>query len=239
MDGKSTTTKAEQTFEAIVADLANTRFNKTVFEGTATAQAFEWDIPMETYWPVHQNRLREKWETEARTQGVWRSGRIIIWSEWQAMFRSLPHSRPIGLVQSAYVTCLLRGDNTKLVQHQHRILYERQNAAAQLGMHMYGFRVILKDTFAPGNLDTVINQLVFRSQGDLKQFVEDRDLFVRVVGEIIIKFNMQQPPSAHAPNETGLLGSQDADGDNKWIRIFWGREHVGPEDRDQWRDHDL
>ena len=142
-------------------------------------------------------------------------------------------------MQSAYVTCLLRGDSTKLVQHQHRILYERQNEAAQLGMHMYGFRVILKDTFAPGDLDTVINQLVFRSQGDLEQFVEDRDLFVRVVGEIMTEFNMQQPPSAHASNETGLLGSEDADGSNKWIRIFWGREHVGPEDRDQWRDHDL
>ena len=155
------------------------------------------------------------------------------------MFRALPHSQPIGLVQSAYVTCLLRGDSTKLVQHQHRILYERQNAAASLGMHMYGFRVILKDTFAPGDLDTVINQLVFRSQGDREQFVEDRDLFVRVVGEIMTEFNMQQPPSAHAPHETGLLGLEDADGDNKWIRIFWGREHVGPEDREQWRDHDM
>ena len=40
--------KADQTFEEIVADLANTRFNKTVFEGTVTAQAFEWDIAMET-----------------------------------------------------------------------------------------------------------------------------------------------------------------------------------------------
>ena len=111
-------------------------------------------------------------------------------------------------MQSAYVTCLLQGDSTKLVQHQHRILYERQNAAAQLGMHMYGFRVILKDTFAPGDLDTVINQLVFRSQGDLEQFVKDRDLFVRVVGEIMTEFNVQQPPLAHAPNETGLLGQR-------------------------------
>ena len=105
---------------------------------------------------------------------------------------------------------------------------------------MYGFRVILKDTFvAPVDLDTIINQLVFRSQRDLEQFVEDRDLFVRVVGEITTEFNTQQPPSAHAPNETGLLGSEDADGDNKWIRIFWGREHAGREDRDQRRDHDL
>ena len=101
--------KADQTFEEIVADLANTRFNKTVFEGTATAQAFEWDIAMETYWPAHYNRLRKKWETGARTQGVWRSERIITWPEWYEMFRALPHSQPIGLVQSAYVTCLLQG----------------------------------------------------------------------------------------------------------------------------------
>ena len=101
------------------------------------------------------------------------------------MYRTLPHSQPIGLVQSAYVTSLLRGDCTKLVQHQHIVLYERQNAAASLGMHMYGFRVVLKDTFAPGDLDTVIDQLVFRGHGDLEQFVDDRDLFVRVVGEIM------------------------------------------------------
>ena len=94
------------------------------------------------------------------------------------MYRTLPHSQPIELVQSAYVTCLLRSDSTKLVQHQHRVLYGRQNAAASLGMHMYGFRVVLKNTFAPGHLDTVINQLGFRDQGDLEQFVDDRDLFV-------------------------------------------------------------
>ena len=40
---------------------------------------------------------------------------------------------------------------------------------------------MLKDTFAPGDLDTVINQLVFRGHGDLEQFVDDPDLFVRVV----------------------------------------------------------
>ena len=58
--------KADQTFEEIVADLANTRFNKTVFEGTATAQAFEWDIAMETYWPAHYGRFRESWTTGAQ-----------------------------------------------------------------------------------------------------------------------------------------------------------------------------
>ena len=49
--------KVDQTFEEIVADLANTRFNKTVFEGTAPAQAFEWDIAMETCWPAVKNSL--------------------------------------------------------------------------------------------------------------------------------------------------------------------------------------
>ena len=205
--------KVNQTFEEIVADLANTRFNKTVFEGTATAQAFEWDIAMETYWPAHYGRFRENWDAGAHTQGVGRSRRLITWPEWYDMYRTLPHSQPIGLVQSAYVTSLLRGDCTKLVQHQHIVLYERQNAAASLGMHMYGFRVVLKDTFAPGDLDTVINQLVFRGHGDLEQFVDDRDLFVRVVGEIMDEFNMQQPTEADTIREV----------ENKWIRIFWGR----------------
>ena len=140
---------------------------RQVFEGTATAQAFEWDIAMETYWPAHYGRFRESWTAGAQAQGTWRSRRKITWPEWYEMYRTLPHSQPIGLVQSACVTCLLRGDSTKLVQHQHRVLHERQNAAASLGMHMYGFRVVLKDTFAPGDLDTVINQLVFRGQGDL------------------------------------------------------------------------
>ena len=166
--------KANKTFKKIVTELANSRFNKTVFEGTATAQAFEWSIAMESTWPVRQHRLRQKWENGTRQQEVARSEVPILWLEWQEMFRSLPHSRPIGLVQSAYVAYLLRGDDTRLVPHQHRILYEQQNAAAQLGMHMYGFRVILRNTFAP-----VINQLVFQGQGDLEQFVDDCDLFIR------------------------------------------------------------
>ena len=80
---------------------------------------------------------------------------------------------------------------------QHRILYERQNAAAQLEMHMYGFRVILRNTFAPRDLD-------------LEQFVDDRNLFIRVVGEIITEFNMQQPSSAIASYEIGSLGTEEA-----------------------------
>ena len=175
---------------------------------------------MESTWPVRQNRLQQKWETGSRTQEVTRSGIRISRSEWQTMFRSLPHSRPIRLVQSAYVACLMRGDNTRLVSHQHRILYQRQNAAAQLGMHMYGFRVILRNTFAPGNLDTVINQLVFRSQGDLEQFVDNRDLFIRVVGEIMTEFNMQQPSSAPATHEADFLGTEDAD-------FFFARRPIG------------
>ena len=110
--------KAEQTFEAIVAKLANSRCNKTVFEGSATAQAFEWDIAMENKWPVHQKRLREKWNDGTRLQKVARlRSCYIAWSEWQELHRSLPHRQPIGLVQSAYVACFMRGDDTKLVAH--------------------------------------------------------------------------------------------------------------------------
>ena len=84
---------------------------------------------------------------------------------------------------------------------------------------MYGFQIILRNTFAPGDLDTVINQLVFRGQEELKQFVDDRDLFIRVVGEIMTEFNMQQPSSAPATYKVGSLGTEK--GDKKWIRIFW------------------
>ena len=95
-----------------------------------------------------------------------------------------------------HVTCLLRGDSTKLVQQQHRVLYERQNAAASLGMHMYGFRVVLKDTFVPGDLDTVINQLVFRGQADLEQFVDDRDLFFFFCVPMSLRLNRESPCEA-------------------------------------------
>ena len=57
----------------------------------------------------------------------------------------------------------MRGDDTA---HQNRLL---------LGMHMYSFGVIVRNTFATEDLDTVINQLVFRSQGQLQQFVDNRD----------------------------------------------------------------
>ena len=100
---------------------------------------------------------------------------------------------------------------------------------------MYGFRVILRNTFAPGDLDTVINQLVFRSQGNLEQFVDNRNVFIRVVGEIMTEFNMQQPSSAPAAYEAGSLGTEDAEGQEMDPHLL----HVGPDDRDQWRDHDL
>ena len=91
---------------------------------------------------------------------------------------------------------------------------------------MYGFRVILKNTFATEDLNTVINQLVFRSQGDLEQFVEDRNLFIRVVGEVMTEFNLQQPSSSQAPQDSRTLRPENNEGDNKWIRIFWGQEPV-------------
>ena len=117
----------------------------------------------------------------------------------------------------------MRGDNTKLVAHQHRLLEERQSAAAQLGMHMYGFRVILKNTFATEDLDTIINQLVSRSQGNLQQFIADRDLFVRMVGEIMTEFNLQQPPFTQSPQDSGTQRPEDNNADNKWVRIFWDK----------------
>ena len=89
--------KADKTFEKIVTKLTNSRFHKTVFEGTATAQAFEWDIAMESTWPVRQNRLRQKWETGTRTQEVTRSGIRISWSEWQEMFQRFRTVGPLDL----------------------------------------------------------------------------------------------------------------------------------------------
>ena len=87
-----------------------------------------------------------------------------------------------------------KGDDTRLVAHQHKLLEERQNAAAQFGMHMYGFRIILKNTFATDDLDTVINQLVFRSQGHLQQFVDDRDsIWNARIGSLGLKARVDIP----------------------------------------------
>ena len=99
------------------------------------------------------------------------------------------------------------------------------------------FRVILKNTFA--TVDTVINQLVFRSLGNLQRFVDDRDLFIRVVGEIIQVFHLQQPPDAQSPRDPRARRPEDNDADTKWIRIFWEQTPIGPPDRDQWRDHGM
>ena len=132
----------------------------------------------------------------------------------------------------------MRGADTSLVARQHGLLEARQSAAAQLGMHMYGFRVILKNTFAADGLDTVIDQLVYRSQGQLQQFIDNRDLFIRVVGEIIEEFQLRQPTPPSSPRGSGLPGPENNGTDKKWIRIFWGQELIGPPDRDQWRDHD-
>ena len=190
------------------------RFNKTIFEGSAASQAFEWDIAMENKWPL---QLRTRWNDGASSQGVGRSKSYVHRTEWEALFRALPHSQPM---QSAYIASLMRGDDTTLVAHQHRLLEER-------------------NTFATEDLDTAINQLVFRSQGHLQQFVDDRDLFIRVVGEIMEEFKLQQPPYAQLPQGSRAERLEENDADTKWIRIFWGQAPIGPPDRDQWRDHDM
>ena len=56
---------------------------------------------------------------------------------------------------------------------------------------VYHFMEKFEQQFAVMWLSTVINQLVFRSHDNLQQFVDDRDLFIRVVGEIMTEFNMQ------------------------------------------------
>ena len=66
---------------------------------------------MENKWPVNQNQPRKKWNDGTRSQEVMRSRTYIEWSE---LHRSLPQSQPIGLVQSAYIACLLRSDDTKI-----------------------------------------------------------------------------------------------------------------------------
>ena len=134
--------KVDKTFAEIVAELAGTIFNKTVFEGSAVSQAFEWDIGMENKWPQHQNNLWTRWNQGASVQGVGRSGWYISRQEWEALFRDLPHSQPIVLTRSDYVACIMRGGDARLVARQHSLLEARQNSAAQLGMHMYGFRII-------------------------------------------------------------------------------------------------
>ena len=95
---------------------------------------------------------------------------------------------------------------------------------------MYGFRVILKNTFATEELDTVINQLVSCCQGDLQQFVDDRDLFIRVVGR---NNDRIQPSATHTqtPQDLRTLSPDDNKEDNKWICIFWGQEPIGPPER--------
>ena len=174
LGGKNNHDKADKTFEEIVAELAGAIFNKTVFEGSATSQAFEWEICMENKWPRHQHNFRSMWNDGASGQGVGRSRHYISGQEWRAMFHNLPQSQPIVLTRSDYVanlsstscrkpassatasrrslnsmaskppSCLMRGEDTSLVTRQHGLLEARQSSAAQLGMHMYGFRVILK-----------------------------------------------------------------------------------------------
>ena len=83
---------------------------------------------------------------------------------------------------------------------------------------MYGFRVVLKDTFAPGDLDTVINQLVFRGQGDLEQFVDDRDLFVRVFFFLRLPIGQYGPVSQLSRSEERCTGP-----------FNWGEAHCAGE----------
>ena len=100
---------------------------------------------------------------------------------------------------------------------------------------MYAFRVMLKDTFASKDLDLAINQLIHHCQGQLQCFADDRDLFVRVVGEFMHEFDLR-PPTLRT---SSLPGSGNTASSTDWFKTFWGEEFVGPADKDQWRDHDM
>ena len=52
-----------------------------------------------------------------------------------------------------------------------------------------------------------------------RRLVDDRDLFIRVVGEIMAEFNLQQPPYNQSPQDSGTQRPEGNDADNKWIRI--------------------
>ena len=99
--------KADKTFEVILA------FNKTVFEGSATSQAFEWDICMENKWPRYQRIFRDMWNEGNSGQGVGRSHHFVSGQNWNDMYVDLPHSNPVRLHQSDYVAILMRGEDTR------------------------------------------------------------------------------------------------------------------------------
>ena len=50
--------KADKTFDAIVKEMAGAAFNKTIFEGSAASQAFEWHVCMERRWSRRYHNFR-------------------------------------------------------------------------------------------------------------------------------------------------------------------------------------
>ena len=135
--------------------------NKTVFEGTATAQAFEWSIAMESTWPVRKHRLQQKWENGTRQQEVARSGVPILWS--------VARDVSIAPTQSTHWTCAKCICGLSSAGRRHPIgapptsnTVRTTECRSALEMHMYGFQVILRNTFAPRDLDTVINLFFLR-----------------------------------------------------------------------------
>ena len=190
---------------------------------------------MENKWPRYQRNFRDMWNEGSSGQGVGRSHHYIAGQNWNDMRVDLQHSNPVRLHQSDYVAILTRREDTRQAARQHRLLEETQNSAARLGVHTYGFRVILKDIIAAEDLDRALTLLTERSQGQLEQFVENRDLFLRVVEKTIDELELRPP----TPRSPGLVGPGEASESNRWVRTFWGQEHIGPPDRDQWRDHDM
>ena len=172
-EGGKSHNKADQRFEEIVADLANTRFNKTVFEGTATAGFWVGHCHGNLLASASQSAKGEMGDGRPNPRSVEiRTNHYMVGVAWDVQIITAQSTHGLCKAHVWHVFCKVTAPNwcSSNIESCMNDKTRQQNLECTCTAFVSSWK-----TPSPGDLDTVINQLVFRGQGDLEQFVEVRE----------------------------------------------------------------
>lgn len=221
--------KKDLTFQDIVGELSHSVFAATVFEGTASAQAFEWNAAMLDRWPELRLNFREMWRGQDAGDNIKKSAYYIRPQEWEKIWRSMPQYRKVAATGSEYVHALSWGYDTRKAPRQHVVLESRQGRAASASTYVHAFKFILSRTISAEYMEGVIQAMLIHCEDNLEKLADNKTLFLDTVSKILREKDI--------PGVNPEILHESSEELDKWISILFGKPGIGgPPDRANWHD---